>query len=265
MRATVAPVRISAPKPRAAPASACVSAPMPPRTKVGRTRGVRVGRRLEEQAEAGARRPGAREGAVDAARRDDGAQELGLEPLGDEIGHGHRPPAQQPERVRRGSAAELARRRRGAPTARRTTARRSTGGVIRRSGASTRPMRPRLSWNSGSAWRRAPRPARGREPSAPRRRRGRTRARRPSGDRREDARLGLRSRRGRAARGRARGRSRPGTARAACASVETRKPGWNSSVTAMPPTISRPLEDERSIAPPSRGRRPRSGRCARRR
>ena len=41
-------------------------------------------------------RPGAGEHAVDAPRGDDRAQQLRLEPLGDEVRDGHRPPAQEP-------------------------------------------------------------------------------------------------------------------------------------------------------------------------
>ena len=64
--------------------------------------------RLEDDAEARAGRPGPGEGPVDAAGRDDRAQQLGLEELGDEVGDRHRPPAQEAEGVAAGKRPELA-------------------------------------------------------------------------------------------------------------------------------------------------------------
>ena len=107
IRATVAPVRISAPAAFAAAARACVSAPMPPRTKVADPAALASSAAPHEDAEARPGRPGPRERAVDAPGGDRRPQQLRFEELADQIGHGHRAPAQQPERVAAGQRAEL--------------------------------------------------------------------------------------------------------------------------------------------------------------
>ena len=103
-RATSTPVRISAPRLRAAAAERLRQRADSARDEGGGPGRVRVDRRLEEQVRPGAGRPGAGEHPVDAARRDRRAQQLRLEPLGDEIRDGHRAPAQQPVRVPLGQA-----------------------------------------------------------------------------------------------------------------------------------------------------------------
>ena len=66
----------------------------------GRARGIAVsGRGVEQEVGGGAGRPGPREQAVDPAPADHGAQDLGREPLGGEVRHRHRGPAQEALRV----------------------------------------------------------------------------------------------------------------------------------------------------------------------
>jgi hypothetical protein len=107
-RVTSAFVRISAPKPSAAFASACVSAPIPPRTNVAGPAALSskadwtISPRLVPADQGPANAPKIPRAAT---RR---AEQLRLEELGDEVRDGHRSPAQQPERVATRQAAELA-------------------------------------------------------------------------------------------------------------------------------------------------------------
>ena len=59
----------------------------------------RIDGRVQEQRRAGARRPGSLGYAEDSAGGDSGLQKIAREPLGDEIGGGHRHPSEEPERV----------------------------------------------------------------------------------------------------------------------------------------------------------------------
>ncbi len=59
--------------------------------------GMRVGSGAQEENRRGARRPGTKRGAKNSARGDNGANELGVEKFGGEIGGGHRSPAEKVE------------------------------------------------------------------------------------------------------------------------------------------------------------------------
>ena len=91
MPATGASVRISAPASRAAPAIACEMAPVPPLRKTPRAkRPVDLAHVVMEQHVGGAGRPHAQERADDARRGHRRLQDVGLEPLIEEVGRAHR-------------------------------------------------------------------------------------------------------------------------------------------------------------------------------
>ena len=112
-----ASVRISAPAVRAASAIAAASAPGRP-DRDAAAAGTRIGGGVQQQHRAAARRPRTLRRAEDAARGDRRLQQVGLEPLGDEVGDRHRPPAQQPEAVLLAERAEAPCRSSAAPTSR---------------------------------------------------------------------------------------------------------------------------------------------------
>src|SRR5260370_1037473 len=59
--------------------------------------GMRVGSGAQEENRGGARRPGTKRGAKNSARGDNGANELGVEKFGGEMGRGQRSPAEKVE------------------------------------------------------------------------------------------------------------------------------------------------------------------------
>ena len=135
-RSTVAPVRISAPKPRAAAARASGQRAEAALHEHGRRAGgvAVAGGGLEQQVRGRARRPRAGDQSLDAARRARrraGARRL--EPLRREIGDRHRSPAQQ-------AVAVLAAEARGTPSRGRRagTARAARGARRRAASASSR-------------------------------------------------------------------------------------------------------------------------------
>ena len=167
-----------------------------------------------------------------------------------EVGDRHRPPAQQALRVlaaeRRGSPCRARARAGSGPqsagrcrAASASSSAREQGGDRGRARGGTRDSGPRPAARACAA----------RTRSRPRRPRARRRARPGSGAKTRGS--GLDEARARGSRGRASSTTDGAQrARARARTVEALNPGWNSSVTAAPPRIVAPLEDERLRARP---------------
>ena len=93
------PVRMSTPCRVAARRSAAPPRPGPPSTSASREGGHAGVGLVEQQLQPAAGGPRAQHRAQQAIGGDDRAEELGLEHLAHQVGHGHRPPAQQPPRI----------------------------------------------------------------------------------------------------------------------------------------------------------------------
>ena len=143
MRATRAPRRIVAPAFSAdCRERAAVSAPGPPAQRDAAADGHRVLGEPLQKHRAGAGRPRPREVAEDRARGERRLKQIGLEPLADEIGDGHRQPAREPRqsRARRGRARAV-RGPHERASSRRRRSRSIGGGAWRSSGAITSAIR----------------------------------------------------------------------------------------------------------------------------